>query len=164
MSGLESHERTPYMICLPLKTETGEELSPSPEFSTKLLLKRVVGDGRRCARCVVTDDAALIAEKAALTSLSDDRWNAHNRVGLEARATIQRRCCGSSHIGEEIAALGRRCRRCTSQQWVNQDCSTASRHAARCACHCRQRPWELYAPGRGVSHCRSVDGTNRTDR
>src|ERR1700722_6345426 len=107
------------MVLCSEKLIAGRSSAP-PCDSTKLLLKRGAGDCRSAAVRGVTDDAALIAEKPALSTLSHVCRLSHNRVGLETSASADCRGCRSANIGEEITALRRRCRRCAGQQWVNQ--------------------------------------------
>src|SRR5580704_2675355 len=116
---LHSHQRTPRMILCFEKLIAGRSSAP-PCDSRKLLLKRRAGNCRRAAVRGVTDDAALVAEKPALAALSYVCRLSHNRVGLETSASANCRGCRGANVGEEIAALRRRCRCCTGQQWVNQ--------------------------------------------
>src|ERR1700693_1152015 len=101
---LDFHERTPRMSLRFSKLNAGRSSSP-PCDSRKLLLKRRAGDRRSAAVRGVTDDAALVAEKPALSTLSYVCRLSHNRIGLETGATADCRCCRASNISEEITAL-----------------------------------------------------------
>src|ERR1700693_3811256 len=116
---LDFHERTPRMSLCFSKLNAGRSSAP-PCDSRKLLLKRRAGDRRSAAVRGVTDDAALVAEKSALSTLSYGSGPPCDRVGLAARASADCRGCRGAHIGEVITALGCRCRSGRSQNGVNQ--------------------------------------------
>src|ERR1700722_16061395 len=122
----------------------------SPRFDLRWrerLLERGAGDCGGAAVGGVTDDAAFIAEEAALAGLSYGYRLSHNCVVQKAGAAPDCRRCVGADIGEEITALGGCCCGCVGENWVHQEIRAANCDAAGRSAQSRQGRWEFDSPG-----------------